>query len=177
MEVFLGTILPFSFPFAPPGWINCNGSLMSISQNSALFSLIGVTYGGDGVQTFGIPDLRGRVAVNQGSGYAIGQAAGTPSVTLLTGNLPAHNHALIGTTGPAGASTPDATNNALATASGEDANLGSVTVKVYGPAGTAAPLGLQSCGMTGSNTPVSVMQPYLTINYCLATAGIYPSRP
>jgi len=177
MEVYLGTILPFAFPFAPQGWIACGGGVLPISQNSALYALIGTTYGGDGSSTFGIPNLSGRTPVSQGAGYAMGQAAGSESVTLLTGNLPSHTHTLSGTTAAAVTSVPDVNNNALASASGEDVNLGSVAVKVYGPAGAAAPLGPQSIGMTGSNTPVSIMQPYLTVNYCMAVAGLYPSRP
>jgi microcystin-dependent protein len=177
MEVYLGTILPFAFPYAPQGWIACGGGVLPISQNSALYALLGVTYGGDGSSTFGIPNLSGRTPVSQGAGYAMGQAAGSESVTLLTSNLPSHTHTLAGTTAAAGASVPDATNNVLAAASGEDVNLGSVAVKIYGPAGTVAALGPQSIGMTGSNMPVSVMQPYLTVNYCMAVQGIYPSRP
>lgn len=177
MEVFIGTILPFGFTFAPQNWISCNGQILSISQNSALFSLIGTIYGGDGISTFGVPNLGGRVAVGQGSSYPIGQVAGNETVTLLTSNLPPHTHTLTGTTAAAAATVPDATNGFLANANGEDVNLGSVTVKIYGPAGTPVPLAPQSIGLTGSNAPVSVMQPYLALNYCMALYGLFPSRP
>ena len=177
MEVFLGTILPFGFQFAPQGWVSCSGGVLPISQNSALFALLGTTYGGNGSSTFGIPDLTGRTPISQGAGYTMGQTAGNASITLNSANLPPHTHTLTGTTAAAATSVPDATNNALASASGEDANLGSVTVKVYGPAGAPAPLGPQSIGLTGSSAPFSVMQPYLTVNYCMAVEGLYPSRP
>jgi len=177
MEVFIGTILPFGFTFAPQNWISCNGQILSISQNSALFSLIGTIYGGNGVSTFGVPDLGGRAAVGQNSGYVMGQVGGTETVSLVTANLPAHTHTLAGTTAAAGATVPDGTNSFLANANGEDVNLGSVTVKIYGPAGTPVPLAPQSIGLTGSNTPVSVMQPYLALNYCMALYGLFPSRP
>lgn len=177
MEVFIGTIVPFAFSYAPQGWIGCNGALLSISQNSAVFALVGTTYGGDGVQTFGIPNLNGRAAVGQGGAYQMGQTGGSESVTLTTANLPAHNHALNGTTAAAASSTPGGANDALAVASGEDANLGSVAVKVYGPAGAMVPFGPTAIGMTGQSNPVSIMQPYLTLNYCMCLQGLYPSRP
>src|ERR1700710_1746158 len=99
MEAFLATILLFAGNFAPSGWAFCNGQLLAIAQNQALFSLLGTTYGGNGIQTFGLPDLRGRVPIHFGQGpglssYSIGQSGGTENTTLLLNNLPQHNHAL-----------------------------------------------------------------------------------
>ncbi|MDQ6777385.1 MAG: tail fiber protein, partial [Actinomycetota bacterium] len=98
-EPFLGEVRTFGFNFAPRGWAFCNGQLLPISQNTALFSLLGTQYGGDGIQTFALPDLRGRVGIHQGSGpglspYAIGQTGGTETVTLTSNEMPAHNHSV-----------------------------------------------------------------------------------
>ena len=216
MEVFIGTIMPVGFNFAPRGWAFCNGQTISIAQNTALFALLGTTYGGNGQTTFGLPDLRGRVPVgSQGAGPGItsvqqGEIAGTNSVTFLaTGsatvtlaaaNLPAHTHGASGmgattsvavSTGTGGSVTPAAGSVLTGTA------LGSATAAaIYLPAATAptgtATLGGVSTSLSGTtdstgtgaalNVPVntsatvSVMQPYLGVNFIIAIEGIFPSR-
>jgi microcystin-dependent protein len=180
MDYYLGQIQTFAFNFAPQYWAFCAGQLLPISQNSALFALIGTYYGGNGTTTFGLPDLRGRVPINQGQGtgqpaYSIGQTGGTSQVTLTSSNLPAHNHQLIGTNNQANNVSPAGLS--LAQASWTDPNTGSpVPVQVYGPAGNPAVMSPTSIGMTGNSVPFGIMPPYLTINFCIALNGIFPPR-
>jgi microcystin-dependent protein len=169
MEPLLGSLLLFAGNFAPRGWALCNGDLLSIAQNTALFSLLGTTYGGDGVQTFGLPDLRGRVPIHWGQGpglsnYQIGQRSGTESVTLTINNIPQHNHALYGTAG-------------FGAPSCESAALGSPPANIY-DAKTAPTVALngQSIGVAGGSQPFANMQPYLALSWIIATEGVYPSR-
>lgn len=183
MEVFLGMIATFGFNFAPRGWMYCNGQLLSIAQNSALFSLLGTTYGGDGVTTFGLPDLRGRIPVggqpgNPGPGLnpiQMGEVSGLQQVTLISGNLPAHAHTLsanakIGVNNNAGdAAKPNG--SALAGSSGNSYSENGV---VGGQFLTPSISG--STDFTGTSLPISILNPYLGINYCIATEGIFPSR-
>lgn len=179
MDVYIGMIGLFAFNFAPKSWAICNGQLMSIAQNSALFSLIGTTYGGDGVTTFALPDLRGRVPNGQGQGpglsdYAMGQASGTEQVTLLGMQMPAHNHLMEVSRSPATVSDP--TGGVLAASNGTVDNLGEpVTVHSYAPAPNAV-ANAQAITMSGGNQPHPNMQPYVTMNYCIALYGIFPSR-
>lgn len=182
MDTFLGAIQAFAFPFAPSGWAQCNGGTIGIQQNTALFALLGVAYGGDGVQSFGIPDLRGRTMVHQGTrpggaGYVMGQNGGNENATLVTNNLPPHNHAAMALNGNATSSTPGG--NVLATAAGsDDTTQASVTVTVYAPANSASmtPMDGTAIGMTGSSVPFSTLPPYLTFNVCIALQGIFPPR-
>jgi microcystin-dependent protein len=191
METFLGTILSFGFNFAPRGWLLCYGQLLSIAQNSALFSLLGTTFGGDGVTTFALPDLRGRSMVGQGQGIGLtninmGQISGTENTTLLITNMPSHSHALVNgtaivTTVAASLSGGTITNecdngtNCFAT-SGDVPNIYSE------PGGTANKIGGITTtisgvtGVTGGNQPFGIRNPYLGINYSIATSGIFPSR-
>ena len=171
MDVFIGMIAAFGFNFAPKGWALCNGQLMSVSQNSALFSLLGTQYGGDGIQTFGLPDLRSRVAVGQGQGpglsnYVIGQASGTENVTLLSTEMPQHTHFMTG-------SGDSAAQNAPAGGSLATAVRGTNTYAVG--ADSLAPMA-SATTPAGGNQPHNNLQPYLAINYCIALEGIYPSR-
>lgn len=181
-EPFIGEIKIFGFNFTVQGYATCQGQLLSIAQNTALFSLLGTAYGGDGQRTFALPDLQGRVAIGQGQGaglppYQIGQKAGANNVTLLTTNMPAHIHTLstvkaniaVNTT-VADSNSPEgaflATNNTTALYS-EGAQSG----KFLAPAavsGTSDP--------AGSGIPIDVTNPYLTINYSIALQGIFPSR-
>jgi microcystin-dependent protein len=163
-EPFIAEIIMFGGNFAPKGWALCNGQLLSIAQNSALFSILGTTYGGDGQVTFALPDLRGRVPVHPGAGpglpdYQLGEASGTPTVTLLSTNLPAHNHAFTYSV-----ADPDGGSNYFAV--GNPPRLGNTN-----PTASSTFL-----GPTGSNQPVSIMQPYLCVNFIIALQGIYPSR-
>lgn len=181
MEVYLGSIQPFAFQFAPRGWAFCNGQLLPVQQNSALFALIGTTYGGNGQQTFGVPNLNGRTALGQGAStaggtFVMGEMAGVESETLIQSQMPMHNHGLMGTTAAATSATP-ASNLMLAAANGSDPTSGdAVNVQIYGPAPGAAMLAPQSINPAGGSMPFSIMQPFLVINYCIATSGIYPSR-
>lgn len=171
-EPFLGQICSFGFQFAPKGWAFCAGQIISIAQNSALFSLLGTTYGGNGVQTFGLPDLRGRVGINQGQGpglspYSLGQVAGSENNTLITANLPAHNH-LVSCNGTDG--NPNAAKSPVNNFPGyNDASPSYATTAngVMNPMMTS---------LTGSSIPVNNLQPYLCINFCIAMQGIFPSR-
>ena len=184
MDVFMGTILGFGFSYAPVGWAQAQGQLMAISQNSALFSLLGVTYGGDGQSTYALPNLTGRTAVGWGNGgagvspYVIGQIGGTESTTLLTQNLPAHNHAInVNNAADATTNKPDNTCY-LGQAVGSDPGNGdAVTVNVFTPAAPNAQLNPTSMSIVGQNIPINNLQPYLAITYCVALTGIYPSRP
>lgn len=181
MEVFVGTVSAFGFPFAPQGWAGCNGQLLSISQNEALYTLLGTTYGGDGVTTFGVPDLRGRKMLNQGTGpglqnKVIGQKAGLESTTLTINNLPSHTHAVLATTAASTLKTPSGPNvDLLAAANGTDSGGNSVTVNIYAPPGTATATA-PCTSISGSNQPVSIMAPYLVVNFCISLFGIFPSQ-
>lgn len=167
-EPFIGQIQDFGFNFAPRGWAQCNGQLMQISQNSALFSLLGTTYGGNGTTTFALPDLRGRTPIHFGqrpglSNYALGQVAGNETVTLQTSQIPSHNHILRALDGDPEATVP--TNAALT--SGQFWNTGAPTT-------ASSPSSLAPAG-TGQGH--ANMQPTLVVNWCIALQGIYPQRP
>lgn len=169
MNPFLGEIRPVPYTFAPVGWAFCDGSILSIAQNTALFSLLGTTYGGDGVQTFALPDLRGRVPIGAGqspghSNYVLGQKAGSEAVTLTEANLPAHIHNLLANSGPAVALSPVN-------------NLSSKGVRsVYAQVAPNTLLGAQAVSATGGNAPHTNMQPTLVITYIIALQGVFPSR-
>lgn len=170
MEPMIGEVRIFGGNFAPRGWALCEGQLLAISSNSALFSILGTTYGGDGRTTFGLPDLRGRAAIAPGTGpglptYRLGQRGGTYQNVLNVNQLPSHNHAGAVQVNNAEAGESDPTNNFLGAAA------------AYAEEGTAnAFLGGVSVGNTGNNAPVDNMQPYLAINYIIALQGTYPSR-
>lgn len=182
MEVYLGSIQPFAFQWAPRGWVFCNGQLLPVQQNSALFALIGTTYGGNGQQTFGVPNLNGRTALGQGAStasghtFVMGQMSGVESETLIQSQMPQHTHGLMGTTSAATTATPGSS-VMLAAANGSDPTSGdAVNVQIYGPSPGSSMLAPQSIAPAGNSLPFNIMQPYLVINYCIATAGIYPSR-
>jgi len=169
---YLGEVIPFAGNFAPSGWALCNGQLLPINQNQALFALLGTTYGGNGITTFGLPDLRGRCAVHvaQGPGlspYDLGQVGGTETVTLNTQQIAPHPH-------PANclnatANQPKPNNNIWAIDAGGGKQYG--TTKA---AGTMAP---NIIGPSGSGQAHNNIQPYLALNYCIALQGIFPQRP
>jgi microcystin-dependent protein len=169
MEPFLGQIQLFGFGWAPVGWALCNGQLLAISSNTALFSLLGTTYGGNGQTTFALPDLRGRVPVGQGQGpglsnYDLGEQTGTETVTLNTAEIPAHPHAVAATMTPASKSPNGAvpSNNTASPA--------------YG-AGDGTVMAANMISGGGSGQPHNNLQPLLGACYCIAVEGIYPSRP
>jgi microcystin-dependent protein len=180
MEVFMGTIQAFGFNFAPVNWALAQGQIMGISQNSALFALLGTTYGGNGTTTFALPDLQGRLAIGQGNGaglspYVIGERSGTENMTLLSSNLPPHSHQLNASSGSATSSSPSG--QFLTAASGADQDGNPVTVTIYGPATTPAVMNPGSIGPgSGNSNPFSILQPFLAINYSICLYGIFPSR-
>lgn len=165
-EPFIGQLLCVGFNFAPSGWALCNGQLISISQNTALFSLLGTQFGGNGQTTFGLPDLRGRIPLGQGQGpglsnYDIGQMGGSESVTLTTAQLPAHNHSVSANSGDANNGSPA---NTFPSGGGA---YNTATNKAMNPAMT---------GQAGGSQPHGNLQPYLALNWIIALEGIFPSR-
>ena len=171
-QPFLGQVIPVGFNFAPQGWALCDGSLLPISQNSALFSLIGTYYGGDGVTTFGLPDLRGRVIAGAGSGpglspYAIGQPGGQEAVSLSANQLAGHTHVMVAAPS---AELADPASNAVF---GTNTTTG---VAITATSGTQTSLIGTTVSQTGGSAPHENRQPYTTINYIIALNGIYPSR-
>ncbi|MEM7156149.1 MAG: tail fiber protein [Myxococcota bacterium] len=159
----------FAGNFAPRGWALCNGQLLAISSHSALFSILGTTYGGDGVSTFGLPEMRGRVAIHEGTGPGLtprqlGQKTGHETETLTTNQMPSHTHGLFayGNLG----TDQRATGNVLA------ANAAAI----YDPGPATEQMGTSSVGHVGANQPVNIMQPFLALNFIIALEGLYPSR-
>src|SRR5271154_2822296 len=182
-EFYLGQIIQGGWNFAPSGSALCNGQLMAISQNSALFSLLGTNFGGNGTTTFGLPDLRGRVPIHWGQGpgtsnYVIGQAAGVENETLLVTNLPAHTHpATFAASGGTKASLQIPASGSTLGHSEDLSNTGSAPA-IYCPANTSTTvaLGGLTVGVTGGNVPFSILQPYLAITFATTLVGIFPSR-
>ena len=170
-QPFLGEIKMFGGNFAPLGYALCDGQLMSIQQNTALFSILGTTYGGDGIQTFGLPDMRCRMPVHQGNGpgltpFVLGEITGSQSVSILTSNLPSHTH-LVGATSGGGTATGPA-GGFLAASTARD--------KVYSAGPPDTTLSPQTVGLTGNNIPISIIPPVLCVNFIIALQGIFPSR-
>lgn len=183
-EPYIGTIQAYGFNYAPRGWQTCQGQILSIAQSSALFSLLGTIYGGNGQTTFALPNLSGRVPNGQGQGpglspYSIGQLGGVESTTLTSQQMPAHTHAgTLSASTTVGATSAPAAGNFLGAPAGQDeTSLNPVAVTVYVPAaGTSVALGGLAIGAAGGNQPFSLLQPYLTINWSIAIDGIFPSR-
>jgi microcystin-dependent protein len=170
VDPLLGQISMFAGNFAPRGWALCDGQLLLIDQNQRLFSILGTTYGGDGRTTFALPDLRGRAPIHEGQGTSLsdkrlGQRGGAEQVILQVSNLPSHTHSL-------NASTATGTSNAPTGNVHADT---SVFDKEYATTANTAMSGT-AIGNTGGNIPVSIVQPYLTINYIIALQGVFPSR-
>lgn len=200
MDEYLGIVKIFAGTYAPRGWQFCAGQILSIASNTALFSLLGTVYGGNGTNTFGLPDLRGRVPIgttNTGgsplSTYVLGQVGGVENVTLTVNQMPMHNHAATFTPSGGGsavkasssdgiAPAPSATNPTLATAKDPDGN---VTINLYNAAtpditlntgGGGASGGTVTVNANGGNQPFSIIQPYLSMNYIICVEGLFPSR-
>lgn len=172
-EFFIGQVMMTGFGFAPRFWAQCNGQLLPINQNQALFALLGTQYGGNGTTTFALPDLRGRVPVGYASSVnpsyqpqsvQIGEAGGQEQVTLLTSEIPAHGHAT--------ASTLQATSTRPS--GGVPAGQPRRGVARYTDSGAPTPLGQAT--VVGGNQPHTNLQPFLAINFCIALSGIFPSR-
>ncbi|OYW70610.1 MAG: phage tail protein [Verrucomicrobia bacterium 12-59-8] len=162
-EPFLSEIRLMSFVFAPKGWALCNGQLLPINQNQALFSLLGTTFGGDGRVNFALPDLRGRVPIHVGSSHTLGERGGEQAHTLSTGELPMHTHVMEGTSNTGTSSNP--TNNLLATSNNMYAGAASSLTSLI-------PTSVTQVG--GSQAHLN-MQPFLTLSFCIALQGIFPS--
>lgn len=161
-EPFLSEIRLMSFVFAPQGWALCNGQLLPINQNQALFSLLGTTYGGDGRVNFALPDLRGRVPIHVGAGHTLGERAGEQAHTLSVAELPLHTHQLRGSGADADVVLP--TDNVVGRSS-----------QLYGPPDQLTSLDPSSSGVAGGSQAHLNMQPFLTLSFCIALQGIFPS--
>lgn len=172
-QPFIGEIRMFGGNFAPAGWAFCDGQLLPISENEALFNLIGTTYGGDGQETFGLPNLGGRIPVSAGTSrtgttYTYGEMAGTESVTLTTQQIPVHTHAALGSTDPATSNSPQNTVPAsLPVAAGQNP---------YGTDPPPAGLLAGSISPAGGSQPHENCQPFLVISFIISLFGIYPSQ-
>jgi microcystin-dependent protein len=161
---FIGEIRAFGFGFAPQGWLPCNGQLMPISQNQALFAVLGTTYGGDGRTTFALPDLRGRTGMHLSSSYVLGQGAGSESVALTAAQIPSHTHSVACSNQPATQLSPKAGVSAV-----------DVTYKMYSNSADSS-MAANATGPAGNNLPHPNLQPFLCVNFCIAIQGIFPSR-
>jgi microcystin-dependent protein len=174
-DQFVAEIRIFPFNFPPTGWAFCNGQLMPISQNTALFSLLGTTYGGDGKSTFALPDMQGNAPMQPGQGQGLslrdlGEMSGVESITLLVSEIPLHTHTLRASTQQGDIQGPTATTS-IARPVGA---LPFVPGSPVPPAVLMAPQGLPPAG---GGLPHNNMQPYLTLNFCIALQGIFPQRP
>lgn len=162
-EPFLSEIRIMSFVFAPKGWALCNGQLLPINQNQGLFSLLGTTFGGDGRVNFALPDLRGRVPIHVGSGHTLGEKGGEPAHTLSIGEIPTHTHVAHGSSTAADTATPDNTTY-----------LGFLN-NTYAVAQNLVAMGPTEIGTVGGSQAHLNMQPFLTLSFCIALQGIFPS--
>lgn len=192
-EPFIGQIIQGGWNFAPRGYAFCNGQILAISQNSALFALLGTTYGGNGQTTFALPNLQGRSMVHWGNGpglssVVLGETAGSETATLTIPNLPAHNHSVGPNPTPANnaanvKATDQAPSNGAIFGRGVDTGSGTAVPEVYLPAGTPATIALGlniagsiTIGATGGNQPFNIRSPYQAVSMVIALEGIFPSR-
>jgi microcystin-dependent protein len=171
-DPFVAEIRIFAFNFPPKGWAFCDGQIMPLSQNTALFSLLGTTYGGDGKTTFALPDLQGRCAVQPGQGgglslYDLGEETGVESVTLLDSEIPIHTHNVMAIGQPSATGIPSA-NVGLARSTGGNAYVP--------PSANLTQMGFQEIAPAGGGLPHNNMMPYLTLNFCIALQGVFPPR-
>lgn len=162
-DPFIGELKIMAFGFAPKGWAQANGQVMALNQNQALFSLFGTQYGGNGIQTFALPNLQGRTALHQGGGFTIGQSGGTAVETLAPGEFPAHSHLPQANSGAGG--TPGLIGN----------SFGKALVNAYGPGANVTPL-VSTTTATGASASHENRMPSSVLNICVALQGIFPSR-
>ena len=175
---FLGEIRLMSFIFAPKGWALCNGQFLPINQNQALFALFGTYYGGNGQTTFALPDLRSRVPIHMGAGFTQGQRGGEETHTLIQSEMPAHNHLILAdaTTAATSNSNVPAAGNSLGQSIGTSSQGSNYAANVYSANAANAALAPQVVSSTGGSQPHENRQPYLTLSFCVALQGIFPSQ-
>ncbi|MCB9399652.1 MAG: phage tail protein [Acidobacteria bacterium] len=166
MAPYVGELRIFAGNFAPAGWMFCEGQLLPISENETLFNLIGTTYGGDGQNTFALPDLRGRLPKHQGNGATFGQSGGVEEVTLSLNQIPNHGHSLLGSLNTATSTSP--VNTVLSSGTG-------ATISPYGSDAPKTALLASSVTSVGGSQPHTNFQPYLCVNYIISLFGIFPS--
>lgn len=164
-EPFLSEIKIMAFNFPPKGWAFCNGQLLPINQNQALFSRLGTTYGGNGQTNFALPNLQGRTPIHMGNGHTLGETAGSTSVTLNFQQLPTHTHFANAAAAPATTSTPGASVLMART----------LRAPLYSPPSNLQAMAATGVTSVGGSQPHNNMQPYLVLNFCIALAGIFPS--
>ena len=162
-QPYVGEIRMFAGNFAPAGWMFCEGQLVPISEYETLFNLIGTTYGGDGQETFALPDLRGRLPLHMGGGFTIGETGGVEEVTLTQNQIPIHTHAML------------ASNDAASSRSPSNSVLGRAAADAYASEFTADALVPQSISSAGGNQPHTNFQPYLCVDFIISLFGIFPS--
>ncbi|MGE9008466.1 phage tail protein [Leptospira interrogans] len=172
-DPFVAEIRILACNFPPKGWATCDGQLLAISQNTALFSLLGTTYGGNGASNFALPNLQGNAPMQQGQSttgtfYDLGQTGGSETVTLLQTEMPSHNHAIQGNINPANLATPSPARSLARTSPGQayTATLTNIT-----------PFASNAIQLNGGGTPHNNLMPYLTLNFCIAMQGVFPARP
>jgi microcystin-dependent protein len=161
---FIGEIRMFGGNFAPQGWAFCDGSLLDISQNDALFQLIGTTYGGDGQTTFALPNLQSRIPLHAGSGFTLGQTGGVEAVTLTTSQIPAHVH------------VPQANSSAGTQSSPANGMWAESTLNQFSSAAPSVSMAPAALGLSGGSQPHDNMMPFLTVNFILSLFGVFPSQ-
>ncbi|MCA1635796.1 MAG: tail fiber protein [Acidobacteria bacterium] len=174
-DQFVAEIRIFPFNFPPTGWAFCDGQLLPLSQNTALFSLLGTTYGGDGKSTFALPDMQGSAPMNSGQGNGLseaflGEQSGSETVTLLISEMPLHNHFLQNAITVANVNAPAAGQTSLGRSNGGNAYQSNANANLQ-------LMNFQSLPVAGGSLPHNNMQPYLTLNFCIALQGIFPARP
>lgn len=170
MDPFVAEIRIFPFNFAPRNWAFCAGQLMPLSQNTALFSILGTYYGGNGFSTFGLPDMQGNVPMHPGQGpglslHDLGERSGSQTVTLIQSEIPQHTHQLMASTLNSQSISP--TNNSLGRGN---------PLRVYTTTGSDAQMSVNTIAAAGGNLPHNNMMPYLTMNFCIALQGVFPPR-
>ena len=170
MDPFVAEVRIFPFNFAPKGWAFCNGQILPLSQNTALFSLLGTTYGGDGKSNFALPNMQGNAPMHPGQGpglslHDLGEMSGSQTVTLLDSEIPSHNHTL----------NSSSLNSTLTAPALVSTGRGNPT-SVYATGGALVPMSNNAIVPAGGNQPHNNMMPYLTLNFCIALQGVYPPR-
>ncbi len=181
MDPLLAMIFAFGSNFAPQGFLFCSGQLLAISSNTAVFSLLGTTYQGNGTTNFALPDLRGRAPIGQGQGpglsnYVLGQASGAESVSISISNLPQHTHALNVNSGAATTGGAPGTTTYLSRGPSTGSGPNATVENIYTTTAPNTTLAPTAVGLTGSNIPLPILSPYLAISYIIAMNGIFPTR-